>query len=309
MTSKKWITTYFNKNYIDNNWLSMLRIGVAITLILKILIEFKDSFLIYGSYGIVQNTITEKLDMKYKITFYQIYPFFKNFLTEPEFLTVFFLVYIFFAILLLIGLKTKIVAIVCWLFHVLLLNNSPLTSYGLDSFLLSLLFYCCIFPVHLSWSVDYWRKPILIDENQLKLFLIFIQLNLCIVYATAGLSKLEGQTWSNGDAIWFAITQPQFFSRFTMPLLNFLSTYPLTVKFLTWGTLVLEISYAIFIWIKNIRVAFFFAIIMMHLFIGVIMQLYLFSLIMIVFNLTAFGNQILIDFKEFKSISKDRINN
>lgn len=280
------------------NWLSMLRIGVALILIAKLLAEFHYAYLIYGSQGIVQGVINEKIFTPYTLNLHYIFSFFAGFIAENDFINLFFILYFLLAMLLLVGWQTRLVAIACWLFHVCLFNNSPLVSYGVDSFLMSLLFYCCIFPTQLTWSVDCWGKNCHYDTQNLRYYQFFLQLHLCIVYVVAGVAKLKGVTWLNGEAVWYAINQPQFYSYFATPLIETGAKYPIIIHLLTWGTLFAEIGYGFFIWIKKVRVFFFLAILLMHLFIGVVMHLQLFAFAMIVFNVAAFGTIMYQDVRE-----------
>jgi hypothetical protein len=288
------------------NWLSLLRIGVALTLIAKIIAEFNYAYLIYGSQGIVQGVINEKIFTPYTLTLHHVSSFFAPLIEESLFINVFFIIYLTLGILLLIGWKTRVVAFSCWLLHVCLFNNSPLATYGVDSFLMSLLFYCFIFPTHLTYSIDCLRKKYNYDAKNLQYYQLFLQLHLCIVYVVAGVAKLKGVTWLNGEAVWYAINQPQFYSYFTTSLIDLAAKNPIVIYLLTWGTLVAEIGYGFFIWIKKVRIFFFISIIMMHLFIGIIMNLQLFALAMIVFNVAAFGTIIYADFKAMVRVLRNR---
>ncbi len=282
----------------DPNWLSILRIGVAVIVVAKIIAEFKYAYLIYGTQGIVQGVINERIFTPFTPTLHHLVQMTSGVIEENLFISGFLILNLLLAILLFIGWQTRLMAIGCWLFHVLLFNNSPLVSYGVDSFLMSLLFYCCIFPIHLTWSVDCLRKKCSFDPKNLPQYQLFLQIHLCIVYVVAGAAKLQGVTWLNGEAVWYAINQPQFYSFFTMPLIDLATAFPAIIYALTWGTLIAEIGYGIFIWIKRIRVFFFLAILLMHLFIGAVMHLQLFALTMIFFNLAAFGNIMYQDARE-----------
>ncbi len=289
------------------NWLSLLRIGVAITLIAKIIAEFKYAYLIYGSQGIVQGVINEKIFTPYTLTLHHVSSIFSGFIAESNFITVFFIIYLILAIFLLLGYKTRVVAFACWLFHVCLFNNSPLVSYGVDSFLMSLLFYCFIFPTQLTYSIDCLIKRYNYDNKTLRYYQLFLQLHLCIVYGVAGLAKLRGATWLDGEAVWYAINQPQFYSYFTASLIDFAAKNPIIIYLLTWGTLFAEIGYSFFIWMKKVRVFFFISIILMHLFIGIVMNLQLFALAMIAFNIAAFGTVVYADVKEMVRMPRRRV--
>lgn len=134
------------------------------------------------------------------------------------------------------------------------------------------------------------NKAQTIAPDRLNLYLRVLQLHLCVVYFTAGFSKLGGQEWMNGTAIWQAINQPQFYTGLT-PFVKSLASYPWGSATLTWGTLAIELFFPLLIWIRwgKMQAIFLIGVILMHVFIGAVMGLQLFAWVMIVFDLSAFG--------------------
>jgi hypothetical protein len=119
-----------------------------------------------------------------------------------------------------------------------------------------------------------------------------LQIHVCIIYLIAGLSKLQGQTWWNGTAIWLTLGNYEFAPmHFTMYVwfLRFLGKYQWIYDgFMTFGglfTLAFEIGYAFLIWRPRLRWVFLASAILLHGFIGLFMGLTTFSLIMLVMNM------------------------
>jgi hypothetical protein len=110
-------------------------------------------------------------------------------------------------------------------------------------------------------------------------------MHLCVIYFSSGIAKARGGQWWNGEAIWRAVMQPQFHV-FEM---GWLASVPLLALLASWGTLLVEIGYPLFIWPARTRRLWLLAIVGMHVAIGLILGLWFFAAVLIVLNLAAFG--------------------
>jgi predicted DCC family thiol-disulfide oxidoreductase YuxK len=114
-----------------------------------------------------------------------------------------------------------------------------------------------------------------------NLALRLIQLHLALIYGSAGLSKLQGEPWWNGMAIWGLLACPEF----NGINLTWLAGYPWLLNVLTHGTVFLETAYPVLIWVKPLRPLFLAAIVGLHIGIGVSAPgLIIFSAAMLVGN-------------------------
>ena len=88
--------------------------------------------------------------------------------------------------------------------------------------------------------------PLTVSAN---LSLRLIQLHLVLIYGMAGLAKLQGPSWWNGNAIWKTMTTGEFV------VLDFtaLAAWPLVVNFLTHVSLALELLYPVVVWVRILR--------------------------------------------------------
>ena len=107
-----------------------------------------------------------------------------------------------------------------------------------------------------------------------------LRVHLGTIYLFSGVNKMLGHEWWTGEAIWRAVMQP--------PLqrldLSFFAKYPVLPLILSLGTLLIETLYPVLMHIKKTRNYFFCAVIGMHLFIAIAMNLFFFSLLMIFYN-------------------------
>jgi hypothetical protein len=189
---------------------------------------------------------------------------------------------------LLAGFRTRPAAIATWLTYLPLKNTGILFTYGLGSLLLIGLFYCMLMPVGRAWSMDRLagREP-RGDAEWVPFSIVVLRLHLCIVYAAAGLSKALGEQWWTGDAVWRALSLPQFQQFDPAPLLAFT---PL-LQAVAIASVLVQLTYPVLVWTRLRALAVFFTE-LLHLGIAVSLGLWLFSLVMIVFNAGAFGESL-----------------
>ncbi len=181
-------------------------------------------------------------------------------------------------------------AIGAWLLHLTLMNTGFFSTYGVDLFVHIALFYGAWMPVGACLSLDRRAGRTSAAPSPLaRLSLRILQLHLCIVYLTAGLSKARGLQWRNEEAIWQSVMQPQF-AQFDLSWFAEVAWIP---TLLGWLVVVIEIGYPIFIWGRPTGRPWLGATVAMHLGIGLVLGLWFFAAVMILLNLSAFGYALL----------------
>jgi hypothetical protein len=76
-----------------------------------------------------------------------------------------------------------------------------------------------------------------------------LQLQLCILYLTAGIWKVMGPTWRHGTAVGMVLQLGEF-QRFPIP--DFFMT-PVMSQVMTYGTLAFELGFPLLVWIPRLR--------------------------------------------------------
>jgi hypothetical protein len=187
---------------------------------------------------------------------------------------------------LVIGLLCRPAAVIAWFLHLCAVKSASLQAYGMDNFTTIGLFYLMLAPLPDRYALD-WRiwQPRARDPHLLGFFQRVLQLHLCIIYFFSGLTKSLASDWWDGTGIWRSLTSAPF---------NFISPSALaSLRYLLGpvgiAVLILELGYSFFIWPKRTRAIWLVCIVGIHAAIALAMGLYLFSLIMIVLNLAAFG--------------------
>jgi len=187
---------------------------------------------------------------------------------------------------LVIGYRTRLFAVLAWLTHSVTLNSGFFSLYGVDTMMHILFFYLVFSPAGARWSVDaYLERTSPAPRAGARIARRLVQLHLCIIYLNTGLAKARGDQWWNGEAIWRAVMQPQF----NVVDFGWLTSRPELAAVAGWSVLLIELGYAVFIWIPATRRPALAVTLLMHAGIALTMRLWLFSLMMVAFNLAAFG--------------------
>lgn len=196
-----------------------------------------------------------------------------------------------------IGLFSRTAAMAGWFIHLCAVKSVNLMTYGVDNFTTIGLFYLMFAPLPDRFSLDYLRKRwVQPNRNLAGTCRRVLQLHVCIVYFFSGLTKALGVGWWNGTSLWRSLTSPPYDVISSHIWIAVAPVLPL-LGISVW---VLEIGYPVFIWLRKTRLIWFFAIIAMHVAIGLTMGLYLFAFVMIVLNFAAFGPDVLPFLNEIK---------
>lgn len=111
-----------------------------------------------------------------------------------------------------------------------------------------------------------------------KLGVRAIQVQFVLVYACAFFSKVGGELWQNGTALYYVVQVDKFHSA---GLLSLFKAWPVTAALMAYGTVLIQLILATFLWKKNLRLPAIFLGVMVHTGIAVSMGLIAFSLVMI----------------------------
>jgi len=206
-----------------------------------------------------------------------------------------------------VGFCTRISAVLTWLAILSYINRAPTTVFGMDTMQNLIVFYLMIGPSGAALSVDrlirhrwairrarqsherlpQWTRPAPTISANFAMRLL--QVNVCIVYLVSGISKLLGQSWWNGNAIWLTMANPEFSPlayKYYFAFLKFLGEhrwiYEIVVPPLTLGTLAFEISFVFLVWHKRIRWLVLLTGALFHVGIAFFMGLVPFSMMMLV---------------------------
>jgi hypothetical protein len=196
-----------------------------------------------------------------------------------------------------IGWKSRLCSVIVWLGQLNYIQRGFPLNYGLDCVVSFLTLYLMIGPCGDAFSLDTWlaqrrrsrsgssRGEVISSSKSASanIALRCIQIHMCLVYISAGLSKLHGASWWSGVATYLASMNPEMWP--VAYEVQWIGRHPKLVHALSnvsvWFTLFFEISFAFVIWHPRFRPAMLICAALLHLGIGVFMGLGAFGVTML----------------------------
>ncbi|WP_156809732.1 hypothetical protein [Riemerella columbina] len=272
-----------NLNYKPNYYqiCGLFRIAIVLLAIIDLFSLIYDFNLFFSEKAILPIQLG-LIDSEYFSMLIPIYSLLENNSIEiTYFFYIIISVYIIVLLMCIAGFCTRISFLLAILLQILIFRSIPSFNYGYDQFITMSFYYCLIFPVGKAYSIDSINKNYIPKvPNFFFSLATFLKVHLCIVYFTSGLAKCTDPNWWNGNAIWRAMAD--------LSTEFYISPYILMA--ISIGTLIIELLYPIFAFIKFkfLRRTLVISIILMHLGIGVFLGLSSFATVMIIWNITAF---------------------
>ena len=203
-----------------------------------------------------------------------------------------------------VGLFSRTTAVLAWAIAASTAVRAPISVYGFDDIAITWALYLAVSgasgravsldrylerlrvnrrEVANRWQDGRWAAPSGVPAPSVaaNIGLRLIQCHLVVIYAMSGLSKLRGDAWWNGTAIWGTLAAGEF----RLFDLTWLAAYPLLLNAMTHGALLLEIGYPVLIWVRPLRPLWIAGVVLMHAAIGLTLGLFEFSLAMVAGNL------------------------
>jgi hypothetical protein len=268
--------------------LAALRIGVSAVLLVQALAMAASVLDLFGPLGVVQWMLNDAMNvpgMPHVRWFARLLAPLGA--TEAGCTQAVFLLYVAGLSALLVGWHSRVAAGLTWFTHLALMMSGRSSLYGVDDFANIALFYCLVMPVGRYWSLDVQAgRASAAPSFEARLGLRVLQIHLCAVYLSSGIEKAitPPYQWLDGDVIWRTAMLPEY-RHFD---LTWLADYPLLAMLAAWGSLVIEIGYAFFVWPRATRRPWALATVGLHLGIAVMMGLVSFGALMIVLTSSAF---------------------
>lgn len=152
-----------------------------------------------------------------------------------------------------IGFRTRLATLLLFVGVLSFERRDPYLLNAGDLLLRALAFYLLFSPAGEALSLDRWRRA----RERFWEFplrapwtLRLIQIQLSIIYFATLWGKMQGDLWRNGTAVSYALRIDDI-HRFPTP--SFLTDSGVLSELMTFGTLLLELSLAIFVWNRTLR--------------------------------------------------------
>jgi hypothetical protein len=185
-----------------------------------------------------------------------------------------------------IGLWTRMSSILALVVTISFAHRVPVAMFGLDQINGMLTLYLAIGPSGRALSVDRWLA---IRRGQsaaswgapsvgANLAQRLINVHMCVIYLFAGLSKLQGEAWWNGEAMWRAFANLEYQS----VDMTWLAWHPRLLDLITHVSVLWEVFLCVLIWRPRLRPLVLAVAVVLHVGIGACLGMWTFGLIMLV---------------------------
>jgi hypothetical protein len=185
-----------------------------------------------------------------------------------------------------IGFRTRLATVLLFVGVLSFERRDPNILNAGDVLLRNLAFYFVFAPAGAALSVDRWRRA----RDRFWEFplrapwaLRLMQIQLSVIYLSTVWGKVQGDLWRNGTAVSYALRIADI-QRFPTPSL--LTDSVVLSEIATFGTLLLELSLAIFVWNRTLRPWVLALGVLLHLSIGFSIMVGFFTLLMLTTYLT-----------------------
>ncbi|MFP3596208.1 HTTM domain-containing protein [Chryseobacterium sp. SIMBA_029] len=281
----KTLQTIFSKSF-SPEFIVFFRIAIGIIVLIHFLSFWSDFDLLYTNHSIIPLELHTAYNTFDILTIEKILGFLNSYFTENQSILIFKYTYVILCILIISGFFSRISALFLLILQVSFVKSGSLFFYGADFFTSMSLFYIILFPSSSFFSLQQRLFPKLSRNFQsLTLCKRLIQIHVCIAYFFSGLDKILGFNWWNGESIWKAIHLPNLYK--FVALGDYIQN-PVFYIIFGWGTIIIELFYPLFINLNKTRKYWLILTISMHVGIIIFFNLFFFSAIMIVWNLTSY---------------------
>ncbi len=272
---------------IDIRALGIFRVFISSIILIDLYNRAKDLKAHYTDFGVLPRVpFLENFANEFHFSF--------HFLSGHEYFQIaLFIISAVFALMLLLGYKTKLATIMSWVLLLSLENRNPMVLNSGDVVFRMLLFWSMFLPLNATYSVDKALDPNQSKPPQkiLSIATMGIILQILFVYFFSGLLK-DHAIWNKDfTAVYYALQIDQF----TTPLGEWLSGFPTLLKGLTIFVLYLELigPFALFIPSpKNIfRTIFVFLFVILHVGFALNMHIGIFPFVLMTAWILVFPSQ------------------
>lgn len=194
------------------------------------------------------------------------------------------------SVCMMLGLMTRVSVVLAWWMTLMVCHRMSLALFGLDQIVIMLSMYLMVSRCGSVYSVDAWltnRRGVswLFPSSEAaisnNIATRFMQLHLCVIYLFGGLSKMRGEMWFDGSAMWYTVVNYEYQSLD----LTWLGHSRLAIATLTAATIFWETFYCALVWPKLTRPLVLGMAVLVHGGIAIGLGMATFGFIMIVANL------------------------
>jgi hypothetical protein len=251
---------------------------ISIVCLINIALIRSDVYELYGQNGLVGSKMPDPFIRNYTPKLSWVIDLFGLVnIGEKSAFFILIAIYIMSLVLILMNYKRFFFSIVAFLIQLMTITSSFLFTHGGDSLTTFILFV----------NILICSKEIIANRQAYATIYSFsirlVQIHLCLIYFFSGFGKILGTDWFDGNAIWFVI------NTYSSGIAVHLTGYGMLMKLSGWIVLTIELLYPALIFARQLRPVTLLLIILMHIFIGTVMGLQAFAIIMVAYNIIAWS--------------------
>ncbi len=230
---------------LDLRSLALFRISLALIFLYDIAVRFGHREVFYTDDGVLSRvTYIDMLQLPWKFTLLTLNG-------SIEFVNLLLAIGIIAGVMFLLGIRTKIAGMICWILLMTFHERHPLISHGGDNLLRLLFFWGHFLPLNAKFSFDSILSKSEAPKSNLisSIFTFSYIMQVCFVYIFTSLYKLDPSWTKDFTAVYYTL----HLDIFAKPLGIWISQFDIVTKFLTAMTMLIE-SFGVlllFIPIKN----------------------------------------------------------
>ncbi len=293
MNRPRWLLSYpafnfFHPAYwfgdVDVRPLSLFRIAFAALMLKEAIYHIFVAEVWYSDGGMLPSSLLMRVSPNT--------PTLMSGLSETWMAIAFFVLWAIVALLLLVGWQTRVMSLLNFVLLVCVINRNELVVTGADGVMQVLAFWSLFLPLGRCYSVDARWRPLNQRLTTYAFPVRMFQLQIALIYIFTTIFKLQGQTWLSGDALYMAMQ----IRMHTFPIAEWLLANASTsvLRTLTYIALIIEGGFALLVFAPvfqpYLRRVGLIAGVMLHVGIGLVMNVPNFPLIMMLSYLMLFDS-------------------
>jgi len=228
--------------------IALFRILYGICVSATVLLLHSDWLDWYGVHSWISLSTMRTVEPGMRLNLFTVMP------QDDRWIDAFFWVFLGFAVMLTVGLWTRVSSVVTFLCLASIQQRNLFILHSGDTFLRVIGFFLMFAPAGAAFSLDRWIRVRRGSEGReiepvAPWAQRMIQIELALLYFISFWWKMKGASWLNGTAVFYVLNLHAL-ARFPLPRWAFA---PAILKAATWGTMMLEFSLGVLIWFRRFR--------------------------------------------------------